>query len=115
MANRSKAKGTAAETAVVKYLHSLGYTNVERRALNGANDRGDLAGLGSCVGEVKDHKRMDLAGWVDEMLTEMANDGARHGFVWHKRRGATDPGRWYVTMTGEQLVRLLEDAGVIAK
>lgn len=115
MANRSKQKGTAAETDVVKYLHSLGHTNVERRALHGSNDRGDLSGLENCVCEVKNVARIDLAGWVDEAERERENDGSKYGFVWHKRKGTTDPGKWYVTMTGAQLVALLEAAAVIGK
>ena len=50
---------------------------------------------------------MALAEWVNEAQTEAGNDDALAGVVWHKRRGTTDPGDWYVTMTGADLVALL--------
>lgn len=42
MTNRPKAIGTAAETAVVAFLQSAGATSVERIALSGVLDRGDV-------------------------------------------------------------------------
>lgn len=46
MANQSKRKGTAFESAVVKYLRSRsGDDRIERRALHGAQDLGDIFGL----------------------------------------------------------------------
>ena len=41
MANPSKAKGTRAESRVVKYLRGLGY-GVRRKALAGSKDEGDI-------------------------------------------------------------------------
>ena len=41
----SKSKGTAWETAIVRFLKDRGWPNAERRALGGANDRGDIAGV----------------------------------------------------------------------
>lgn len=41
MANRSKAKGTRAETKVVRYLESRGF-GARRKALAGSNDEGDV-------------------------------------------------------------------------
>ena len=42
MANPSKNKGTAAETAVVRHAWAQGFTDAERIALSGANDQGDV-------------------------------------------------------------------------
>lgn len=109
--NKSKRKGTAAETAVVTYLQDNGFPSVERRSLSGANDRGDIAGLRDFIVEVKDHARMDLAGWVEEARVERINANAEHAVVWHKRRGRGSPGDWYVTMTGEDFLRLLSRLG----
>ena len=106
--SKSKQKGTAAETAVVNYLKDKGYVHVERRSLNGAYDRGDIAGIQSVVIEVKDHARMELAQWVSELLVEIENDKAKTGVVIHKRRGTTDVGRWYATMPVDVWVNLLE-------
>ena len=106
----AKRKGTAAETAVVNYLRTRGWPHAERRALNGAGDRGDIAGVVGTVIEVKAHARMELAAWLDETARETENDGAKYGVTWHKRRGRGSPGDWFVTMDGDTFVRLLADA-----
>jgi hypothetical protein len=111
MVNRSKTKGTAAETAIVRYLQAAGAVHAERRALTGAHDRGDIAGIVGVVIESKSCARDQLPAWVDEAELEGLNDGAEIAFVWHKRRGTTDPGRWFVTMTGRQIVEMLRMTG----
>lgn len=105
--SKAKQKGTAAETAVVKYLKEKGYVNCERRSLNGVNDRGDIAGIESVVIEVKNHARMELAQWISELLVEIANDNADTGVVIHKKRGTTNVGQWYATMPVDIWVDLL--------
>jgi hypothetical protein len=105
----ARAKGTAAETAVVRFLQANGYPNAERRALAGSQDRGDIAGIPGVVIEVKAAARLELAAWVDEALTEAINAGASMAVVWHKRRGKGSPGDWYVTMDGLDFVNLLSD------
>lgn len=112
MVNRSKQKGTAAESAVVQFLQRNGWRNVERRALAGSTDKGDIAGVQDTVIEVKDCAKLELSAWLNEAETERVNAGAYYGFVWAKRRGKSDPGDWYVVMDGDTLIRLLEEAGV---
>ena len=107
--SKSKAKGTAAETAVVRYLREQGFEQAERRALHGTADRGDIAGVVGTVIEVKNCARMELAGWLAEAAAEADNDGARLGVVWHKRRGKGSPGDWFVTMDGATFVRMLRE------
>lgn len=109
--SRSKAKGTAWETTVCDYLRALGWVHVERRALHGTSDRGDVAGIPGVVIEAKNEKTMALAGWVDEAEQERANDHAEYGVVWHHRRGKASPAAAYVTMSGDTFVRLLSAAG----
>jgi hypothetical protein len=113
MTNRSKSKGTAAETAVVDYLRARGFPYAERRAMRGNNDQGDISGLPGVVIEVKACREMALAEWVDEAETERCNAGADLAVVWHKRRGRSSAGGWYVTMTGEALAGLLQCYGVV--
>lgn len=82
MANPSKAKGTAAETRVVKYLKSFGI-KAERKALSGSNDKGDIqVDVGWSVGlimEVKSGKqttnptRKQLDEWMNQTMTEGKN------------------------------------------
>jgi hypothetical protein len=109
--NKSKIKGTSAETAVVKWLIGKGRKHVERRALLGGNDRGDIAGLPGVVIEVKNVKAMDLSQWVKELAVEMKNDKADTGVVIHKKKGTTDVGQWYATMPADVWFKLLEEAG----
>lgn len=107
--SRSKAKGTAAETAVVRFLREAGFTQAERRTLNGVQDRGDIAGIPGVVIEVKNCARQELPAWIGEAERERDNDRASLGVVWHKRRGTTDPGRWFVSMSGGQFAALLRE------
>ena len=109
--SKQKQKGTAAETAVVNWLKTKGRKHVERRSLNGTNDRGDIAGIPGVVLEVKNHQRMALSEWLEEMLVEVKNDNADTGVVIHKRRGTTNVGNWYATMTVEQWHELISEAG----
>jgi hypothetical protein len=103
----SKRRGTAAESAVVAFLREAGFVQVERRALGGARDRGDIAGLPGVVIEVKDTARMELGAHLAEALKERDNDGAQIGALWHKRRGKGSPGDWFVTVDGATFVTLL--------
>jgi hypothetical protein len=111
VANPSKRRGTAAETAVVEYLRRRGWPHAERRALAGNKDRGDIAGIAGVVCEVKSTKTLDLSGWLREVETEKANADAHLGFVVAKKRGTTDPDGWYAVLTFGQLVTLLASAG----
>jgi hypothetical protein len=105
----SKDKGTRAETAIARFLQAVGFKHAERRALNGTQDRGDIAGLPGIVIEVKNCARQELAAWVTEAETERDRDGASLGVVWHKRRGKADPRDWFVTMSGLQFAHLLRE------
>jgi hypothetical protein len=105
----SKKKGTTAETAVVQFLRAAGFTQTERRTLNGAKDRGDIAGIPGVVIEVKNCARQELGAWIAEAELERDNDNASLGIVWHKRRGKGNPADWFVTMSGRQFAALLRD------
>lgn len=105
----SKRKGTAAETAIVNYLRTVGFTQTERRALNGNIDRGDIAGIPGVVIEAKNCARQELAAWVAEAELERDNDRASLGVVWSKRRGKSSPADWFVTMSGAQFAALLRE------
>jgi hypothetical protein len=112
---RSSAKqaGTRFETTIARYLAEvLEDDRIERRARNGAKDRGDISGLritggGRLVAELKDVSTLSLSGWVNEAHIEAGNDDAVAGVVIHKRRGKTDPGDQYVTCTLRDLVTLI--------
>lgn len=103
----AKAKGTAAETAVAACLRLYGFPAVERRALAGKDDRGDISGLNGFVIEVKNQARLELAAWVDEAVAESRDEEIP--VVWHKRRGYIAPTNWYVTMPGWAFIELLRE------
>lgn len=105
----SKAKGTRFETAIVTYLTESGFPGVERRALAGTADRGDISGLPVVV-EAKNAARTELAAWVDEATAEAVNAGVDVGVVWMHRRGKASPGEGFVTMSGAAFVELLRHA-----
>ncbi len=109
--SRSKQKGTAWETAIVRYLAAQGWPAAERRALSGTQDRGDVFGIVGWVIEAKNCRALSLAQWVDEATIEQANAGADFSAVWHHRKGKPSPADGYVTMTGAGFVRLLRLAG----
>lgn len=83
----SRQKGTAFETAVVRYLQDQGFGAAERRALSGKNDRGDVAGLPGWTLELKAEKAISLASYVDEARTEAVNAGTDLYAAVVKRRG----------------------------
>lgn len=97
--SRSKAKGTSFETSLVPEINKF-YPGTERRAQQGANDKGDfnIPGAHDFIIEAKNVKTMSLGAWVEEAKVEAKNAGVRYGVVAHKRRGVTDPARQFVTM-----------------
>lgn len=109
--SRQKAKGTAAEVAVLKFLEENDILAV-RNPPSGTKDKGDLTILRpKIILEVKNHKRMELAQWVDEAEVERVNANAEIGIVAHKRVGKGNPESWYFTLNGISLVKLLKMLG----
>ncbi len=106
--SKQRAKGTAAESAVVAALHRGGFPEARRNPLAGAKDVGDIGGLPIAI-EVKNHVKTQLGLWVPEAQREAHNAGLDVGVVWHKRRGVglANAQDWYVTMTGVDLMELL--------
>ncbi|MGJ5667781.1 hypothetical protein QLG13_07920 [Rhodococcus aetherivorans] len=107
--------GTAFETLIAQALaHHLDDDRIERRARNGAKDRGDIAGVRirgqRLVLELKSPgkgQRVDLPGWTREAATEAGNDDALCGLVVHKRHGTTNPLDQWVTGTVADLIALI--------
>lgn len=111
--SRNRAKGTAAESAVVRFLQTVGWPYAERRALSGSKDRGDVAGMpGVCV-EVKSAVRLDIPAWLRETEAERINAGADYGVLVVKPKsiGETRVGQWAAVMPLGDLTRLLAAAG----
>ncbi len=102
MTNTAKAKGTAFETAVVNFLKTR-WPGVERRALAGNKDKGDIQGIPGWALECKNTAAITLATFVDEALVEARNAGVQFGAAIIKRRGK-GVSQAYVVMTLEQWV-----------
>ena len=104
----SRRKGSRAELAVVHALRRAGWqAETTRNAMAGKRLGEDIAWDGPASIEVKDHAKMDLAGWLRQAQD---NAGDRPAVVWHKKRGTADAEGWYVTMSGEDFLSLI--AGV---
>lgn len=82
--NKPKAKGTKFETACVKFLRErLGDDRIDRRALHGAHDMGDLHGIFAHghegIAECKDYakwSKADLDRWKCQTECERGNADA---------------------------------------
>ena len=106
MVNRSKNKGTKMESDVAAYFNNRGLKHIERRALSGAADKGDIAGLKRNIIECKDHATFNLAGWADEALVEQQNAKAEFGWVFFRRKNKAI-GRGYALLPIEQAITLI--------
>ena len=100
MANPSKNKGTAAESAVVRYLRDQwGIATAERIALAGAADQGDVRVFPGLHLEVKagnaahNASRSQCEKWMQEAEREAVNARCPVYLV-VKRKGTTDPAKW---------------------
>lgn len=109
----SHAKGTRAETSVVSWLRDHGRPHVERRALQGTRDRGDIAGIPGVVIEVKAGARLEIPRWLGETESERGNDRADFGLLVVKPKGVGDlrVGDWWVIQRLSQAHDLLVKAG----
>ena len=115
MVNKPKNIGTAAESAVVKYLCTDGFPSAERRALRGILDAGDIAGTPGVCWEIKGGHAAEGADytlltvqWLNETLTEQEIAGADIGVLVCKRKGVgpSNAGAWWAWLPGEQFVQL---------
>lgn len=108
----AKAKGTAAETAVATYLNTWGWL-AERRALSGAVDKGDIAGLPGVVVEVKAGARLCIPQWLAETETERVNADASVGLLVVKPKGVgyTKVGQWWTIQPLSHAAALMKQAG----
>lgn len=103
----AKQAGSLFESQIAGFLaDALDDDRIERRARNGAKDRGDVGGVRTIDGqrvvvECKDYGgRLLPAEWVREARVEAGNDDAPVGVVVAKRRGkgAAAVGESYVLM-----------------
>lgn len=107
----AKRKGATTEQMWVDYLREHGWPFAERRHLAGVADRGDVAGVPGVTCEIKSGASIDLAGWMDELDVEMANDKTSVGYVVIRPRKRPQAEDWWCVLPAPVLVDLLKAAG----
>jgi Holliday junction resolvase len=115
MTSAAKQKGSSFERLIVNYLNEMGF-DCERTRAGWTDDRGDIHGVCSAqrvpfTFECKNQRRIDLAGWTKELITEIRNAKGEIGAVVHKRIGAGGGEEQYATLPFWMLVQLLKEAG----
>lgn len=111
MGSAERAKGNRAEQAVARFLREAGFDAVTSRSAQGFAAGADILfrDRTPVAIEVKDRDRVDLPAWWRQ-ATGNAKDGETAA-VWHKRRGHSSPGQWWVTVDGATFVRMLRRDG----
>lgn len=113
--SRQKQKGTAFETACARYLSRELGERVERRALHGSRDMGDLYGIfahgHAGIAECKDHKAQTpslVAEWRRQTADERDNADADFALLIIHTPGAGQKGfgRNRVDVTQRDLARI---------
>jgi hypothetical protein len=110
LSSAAKRKGSQAERDVVAWLKANGFPYADRRVAGATLDKGDISGVLGVTIDIKNHARLDLAGWTAELEIEIKNDGAWTGAVLHKRKGKGDVGEWYATMPAKIWIELIKKA-----
>lgn len=108
---RPKDIGTEAETKMVRFLAANGWPNVERRALRGTDDQGDVTGTPGLVWEVKGGEAaktasdLQIRDWLHETERERTRAHAAYGFLITARR-QKNVSAWWAHMWADQLADL---------
>jgi hypothetical protein len=101
----SRRKGNRAEVEVVRVLRAAGFEAETSRNARGGTQKGeDIVSDFPMSIEVKNHTRVDLAGWWGQAVEQA------HGappVVIHKRVGKTNGEDWWATMDLQTLIRLI--------
>ncbi|AKF27804.1 hypothetical protein YH66_09700 [[Brevibacterium] flavum] len=109
----AKKAGTAFERLISDHLkRELGIQEIDRMPKTGALDKGDVSNVRDSHGrliaiECKNTTKMSLPAWTTQAHTEATNYQAHTGITIHKRHGTTAPGSQWVTMTVDDLIKLL--------
>lgn len=112
--SKSKQKGTSAESAFVKAdCVTEVFPYVERRALSGVNDMGDVSGMVGLAVEIKNHKSYKFPEWMKETEVERVNAKADYGILVVKPNGVGlgSVDQWWAVMPVGAMMQLLSQAG----
>lgn len=108
--SRARAKGTAWESEVVRFLREW-WPAAERRALAGAKDLGDITGIPGVTFECKNVRTAAYPEWVRQAEAERDNAGDQVGVVFAHVNGKAKADDGLVVMSPRQFVWLLREAG----
>jgi len=111
--SKLKQKGTLAETAVADYLRQT-FPAVERRALAGVNDKGDLSNVPFSVVEVKNQRSYKIHEWMKETEIERINAGEEFGVLVIKPNGVgvANVHKWWAVVSLDTISALIEELRV---
>ena len=74
MGNKMKAKGTAFESLVVRYLRDRSFKRCYRPAVKGSADTGDINGIAGsrrqAIIQCKNQRKFDLSGWLNDAVSQ---------------------------------------------
>lgn len=103
--NTARAKGTAWETALVRYFTDRGLASYR---LPLSSPKGDIQVNGRDVAvEAKNHRRLDLGAWFKQAAKSASARRVSAYAVLHKRIGVSDPGQSYCTIPIHYFATLL--------
>lgn len=124
--SKAKAKGTAFETQILRYMQERGFADVYRPATKGAYDTGDINGIrhqhtfAHAIIQCKNQKAFDLSGWLNDTVDQAGQMEVRGPHdegavpilaVKRPRVGEKNLGDTYAVLRLEDLVGLLIEAG----
>lgn len=99
MTNKPKAKGTAAETAVVRWLHANNFTSARRIVMEGGQTTADVYVSPWLVLQVKAYATVQPDTTIDKWLDQADEQGFHSGQVCRlvvKRPGKSSPEHWWL-------------------
>lgn len=109
----AKQAGARFERQVSDYLRdALNIREIDRMVKTGRDDKGDIANVRDSQDrlvaiECKNVRQQALPQWTREAQQEATNYQAHVGVVVHKRHGSGQMGEQWVSMTLDDLVKLL--------
>ena len=111
--SKSKQKGTLAETAVADYLRQT-FPAVERRALAGINDKGDISNVPFTAVEVKNQRSYKIHEWMKETEIERINAGEELALLVIKPNGVgvANVDKWWAVVSLDTITALIEELRV---
>lgn len=116
----AKRKGVETENIWISWLKDKwGLVNVERRRLNGTEDKGDVAGWvkqnGShnVVVEIKSGAKLSIPEWLGELKEEKKNAKGDLGFIAVRPKGKPNAEDWFIIMPATEFMQLTREAGYL--